>query len=178
MPSIAAASLELASIADGHAGITWAGAMALVEAAAVCLDDRRHAPGVILRVDRARHTFTHHEVVFARPTLRARRANADLQDAVESGAIAIAVAWLMSETDYRIVERSRKGTGFDYWLGRADCSFDARLEVSGILSGDSRALATRLREKLRQMTPSDAGGLPGYAIVVEFGAPCAAVGEK
>lgn len=171
-------SLDLASIAEGHIGITWAGATALVEAAAVCLDKHKHASGVILHVDRASASSTKHALVFATPTIRLKRANADLQDAVEAGAVAVAVAWLTSETDYRVVERSRKGTGFDYWLGKSEETFDARLEVSGILQGDTRTVGARLRTKLQQMVPSDKGGLPGYAVVVEFGAPCASVGEK
>lgn len=178
MPHSPPATLRLASIVAGHAGLTAAGATALVEAAEVCLDHHGHPTGVGLRVSRAAGKSTSHPLAFTKPTTTAKRANKDLQDSVEAGAIAIAVAWLMSETDYRVVERSRKGTGFDYWLGLAPVTLDARLEVSGILKGDEQSVARRLAIKLNQMTRSDQGGLPGYAVVVEFSAPRASVGEK
>ncbi|MBK8236116.1 MAG: hypothetical protein IPK74_11200 [Deltaproteobacteria bacterium] len=178
MPRTAPATLRLASIVNGHAGLTSAGATALVEAAEVCLDHHGHRSGVSLHVRLATAKPVAHPLEFTKPTPTARRANHDLQDAVEAGAIAVAVAWLMAETDYRVVQRSRKGTGFDYWLGHTPATFDARLEVSGILRGDEPRVAARLATKLDQMTRSDGGGLPGYAVVVEFGAPRASVGEK
>jgi hypothetical protein len=44
-------------------------------------------------------------------------------------------------TDYTIVERACKGTGFDYWLGDEDddlFQWKARLEISGILKGTKK----------------------------------------
>jgi len=178
VPRTAPATLRLASIQNGHAGLTAAGATALVEAAEVCLDHNGHRSGVSLHVRLAAANPVAHPLAFNKPTPTAKRANDDLQDAVEAGAIAVAVAWLMSETEYQVVQRARKGTGFDYWLGRTPATLDARLEVSGILDGDERTVAARLAKKLGQMTRSDDGGLPGYAVVVEFGVPRASVGEK
>jgi hypothetical protein len=51
------------------------------------------------------------------------------------------------------IERSRKGTGFEYWLGTSETDEElpfknkVRLEVSGIRSGDSSRVKARLWRK-------------------------------
>lgn len=80
------------------------------------------------------------------------------------------------------MEISRKGTGFDYWLGRKDSNAllfqnKARLEVSGIRRGDEVAIETRVRRKLKQIEPTDAL-LPGLVAVVEFSSPRTRVRSK
>jgi hypothetical protein len=79
-------------------------------------------------------------------------------------------------TETAQVERSAKGTGIDYWLGdgreeRGIFQRTAHLEVSGILLGDKRKLASRLREKVAQTQRSDQWELRVYAVIVEFIAP-------
>ena len=81
-----------------------------------------------------------------------------------------------------VVERSRKGTGFDYWLGEKDhdgLPFEgtSRLEVSGILTGTRAQVDSRIRQKKRQMNPTDHLA-PGFIAVVEFGTPIACVESK
>ena len=80
------------------------------------------------------------------------------------------------------MRRSRKGTGFDYWLGSGSDTLGfqdtARLEVSGIRQGNALAVRTRIREKLRRTDRSDDTLLPAYVIVVEFGTPLAEFAEK
>jgi hypothetical protein len=77
-----------------------------------------------------------------------------------------------------VVERSKKGLGFDYWLGDEDdeelFTGKVRLEVSGILSGLRSQLQARVRQKKEQIKPSDHLA-PGYVAVVEFGTPIACV---
>jgi len=77
-----------------------------------------------------------------------------------------------------VVERSKKGPGFDYWLGDGDddllFSGKARLEVSGILSGSANKISARFRQKKQQIKPSDHLA-PAYVAVVEFGNPTAHV---
>jgi hypothetical protein len=48
-----------------------------------------------------------------------------------------AILLMRALTGYTVIERSRKGTGFDWWLGTEDNLFQGkvRLEVSGILRG-------------------------------------------
>ena len=167
--------IALSSLADGHHGLSRTKADALVEAATVCLDHHRHASGVSLMVSGS-HTASH-ALEFSAPSQKARKSNADLQEAVEDGATAIAIAVVARLTQYRVVERSVKTTGIDWWLGREDGVFEARLEVSGIIKGPKK-IQSRVEQKLEQMTRSDATGLPGYAAVVEFSTPEARIVEK
>ncbi|MCA9705254.1 MAG: hypothetical protein KDK70_05335 [Myxococcales bacterium] len=168
-------AIVLSTLADEHFGLSRAKAAALVEAATVCLHHNHHRSGVRLRVTGCRSTEPPLE--FTAPDDKALRANADLHEAVEDGATAVAIAVVTRITDYRVVERSVKRTGIDWWLGRSDGVFEARLEVSGILAGPDK-LDSRVDDKLRQMARSDGTGLPGYAAVVEFGAPQARVVER
>jgi hypothetical protein len=104
-----------------------------------------------------------------------RKCYADLQHATELGACGIAVLLVEGLTDLTVIEQSRKGKGFDYWLGRKGSSSPlfqdkSRLEVSGILDGDEGEIRSRLRAKGAQMLRGGVD-LPGYVIVVEFSRP-------
>lgn len=110
-----------------------------------------------------------------------KRTHADTQEATELGACGVAILLVTSVTDYKVVERSYKGTGFDYWLTRRSSkslSFDARLEVSGILDGSKASVAAKSKKKLVQTDVSDHTGLPAYAVIVAFGAPMASMVKK
>jgi hypothetical protein len=86
-------------------------------------------------------------------------------------------------TDFTVIERSRRGTGFDYWLGIQDESSElpfqnkVRLEVSGIRSGDDSRIRARAKQKIEQTNPSD-GALPAYIVVVEFSKPLSLIVQK
>ena len=145
----------------------------MAEAGGVCLESQGHAVGVRLLVRGAAHGS--HELRWPGITDQARRGWADLQEATELGATAIAVLLAKEETGYLVVSRSVIGTGFDYWLGvESDVvQGKARLEISGILHGDDRAIGARVREKIGQTSRSASSGLPAYVIVVEFSQPAA-----
>lgn len=110
-----------------------------------------------------------------------RRCHNDLQEATERGACGIAIVLVQELTGKIVIERSKKGPGFDYWLGDSDddllFSGKARLEVSGILSGTAGQIEGRLKQKKDQIRPSDRLA-PGYIAIVEFGAPMAHVEVK
>ena len=93
----------------------------------------------------------------------------------EFGAVAVAILLVKREVGYSVIERSRKGTGFDYWIGEeSELPFarKARLEVSGIRKGTTREVNARVNEKLKQIERSG-DSPPGYVIVVEVrNAPC------
>ncbi|WP_266215483.1 hypothetical protein [Paraliomyxa miuraensis] len=167
--------IVLSALAEGQFGLSKAKADALVEAAEVCLHHNEHRNGVRLQI--SGRSSASHTLEFSSPSKAALRANADLREAVEDGATAVAIAVVTRTTDYRVVERSFRTTGIDWWLGRQDGVFEARLEVSGILKGPHR-VGSRVQEKLEQMQQSDATGRPGYAAVVEFSAPEARIAEK
>ena len=150
---------------DVHTGRHYA------NAAAVCFEDQKHLQGVELKVkgveDRAYHLRW---PVVTEQTLRTHH---DLQDATFHGAYAVAIMLAMEITGYTVVQQARKGSGVDYWLGANDSDLfvGARLEVSGILSGDESTIKSRIRQKKKQTKRSEATGLPAYACVVEFGRP-------
>ena len=85
-----------------------------------------------------------------------------------------------------VLERSRKGTGFDFWLGSLDSKGDRdlifhnkmRLEVSGIRAGDDRSINNRVKQKISQTKQSDALSIPALIVVVEFGSPIARMFNK
>lgn len=108
-------------------------------------------------------------------TRQAIRAWRDLQEATELGACAVAALLVDSLTEDTIVERSWKGTGFDYWLapkGSDETLFQnrARLEVSGILKGNEKDVMKRLAEKMAQADATHAS-LMKIVVIVEFGSP-------
>lgn len=173
--------LDLMSLTRGMPALSSALGEVHAEAAAVCLENQGHPDSVDLMVN--------DELVFAvtRPLVTPVMKNAynDLQNATELGACGVALLLAREVTGLTAVQQSRKGTGFDYWLGPADqpsgtlvFKNSARLEVSGILEGDDKKLKARLKEKLNQSKPTDDTGLPAYAVVVEFGRPQAGLAGR
>jgi len=172
--------LQLTSLAEGCTGITPACGESLAQAASVSLEAQGHQSPQLMIVD---GSISHrHVVAWGAVDDQMRRCWNDLEEAAEHGAYGIAALVVAEHTTFEVVERSRKGTGFDYWLGPKggdDTLFQraARLEVSGIQRGDSSAVNARVRRKLKQTEPSD-GVLPAYVIVVEYGTPLVRIADK
>jgi len=97
----------------------------------------------------------------------------DPDEAAEQGAYALALLVLRALAGLTVLERSRKGTGFDWWLSSVDNLFQvtARLEVSGIMRGSTRRVNGRFKERSAQTARSDPSGLTAFIAVVEFGRP-------
>lgn len=152
----------------------------MAEAIAVCLDSQKHQSTVLLSVTgRFNNDYS---ILFEPVTERMRRSYGDLEFTTETAAYGISILIIDANTELTVVERSRKGGGFDFWLGRKDAPgpyFErkARLEVSGIRCGTDGAINSRIKMKMDQTKRSD-GSFPAYIIVVEFGAPKAKVIEK
>jgi hypothetical protein len=150
-------------------------------AAAICLDDQGHQSPINLRVTGLNPSVIAIDWPMVDSTTR--RFNADTEVATEYGAYGIAALVMPYLTGLTVIERSIKGAGlgFDFWLGAVDdhqlFQRKARLEVSGIRRGTESQLQSRVRIKLKQITPSDSVA-PGYACVVEFGTPEARIVEK
>jgi hypothetical protein len=157
-------------------GLTLAYKTKLIEATSVCLESQGHDTQVemslVVSSEASVLSFERFEVT---PVMRTTYN--DEQEATEWGAVGIALVIATDTLGYRGILRSRKGTGFDYWLGETTVTPQARLEVSGIRQGDSTRIQARVREKQMQTAQSDAmlGHLPAIIIVVEFGQPCAIV---
>ena len=143
----------------------------MAEAASVCLDDCRHGSPVRLSVDGDETPV--YDLKWFSVDGQVRRTWADDQVTTEYGACGIAILVVSRIRGLTVLERSRKGTGFDYWMGEPnEMPFVAktRLEVSGIRRGDIHSITARVNQKIRQMSVS-AGRLPGIVVVVEFSTP-------
>ena len=179
-PMTSGAQFDLNYLGSGSIpGVSPSIGAALAEAAGVCLESQGHHHGV--EIQARGHIVGDYSVEWPPITEQSRRSWNDDQEATEYGASGIAILLIERETPYSVFERSqKKGTGIDYWLGDASdpkYRFTARLEVSGIRSGDSGRIRARVREKSRQTESADLehGNMPVYIVVVEFGAPLAEV---
>jgi len=168
-------TISLADLGAGLPAITPSFGMALAEAGAICLTDCGHKAKVLLTVNGDfAATFL---IDWPDVTEQMRRCWNDEDVATEHGAYGLACLLILRLTDFTIIERSRRGTGFDYWVGYKDSDAEelfsnkARLEVSGIRIGDDTLIRQRLRKKIKQIQRSGGLSLPGYVVVVEFGRP-------
>ena len=150
----------------------------IAEACVVCLEEQRHASGVVMEIRGLADAQSH--VLWKSFAPEILDTYADAEVATEHGAVAIALLTVKAVTDYSVVRRSMKGTGFDYWLSRAGAPpyrHDARLEISGLRAADARRLQARIRQKARQTDRSD-GALPALIAVVEFSRPVSFLQRK
>jgi hypothetical protein len=111
---------------------------------------------------------------------RARWSHNDAERATENGAYGIALLALRELTGLTVLLQSRRGSGFDFWLGpETGYLFQAgvRLEVSGIRQGDSASIRRRLQSKLRQ-TDRSRHLAPAYVAIVEFSRPILKVVQR
>lgn len=174
--------LNLQSLNQGLPAIIPAFGAAIAEAGAICLTDEDHAPGVALEVEG--EFSTRFQLDWQPVTEQARRCWSDEEYTTEQTAYGIAFLLILQLTDLTVIERSRKGTGFEYWLGSQDSTATlpfqrmARLEVSGIRKGNRSQINARVKQKTEQTGASDAEGLPAHIIVIEFSRPISIVSAK
>jgi hypothetical protein len=166
-------SIDLKMLEIGTPGITPEFGACLAQAAAVCLEDQRHSYGVVMNVDGDYETSF--SLIWSQATEQMKKCWGDIEVTTEHGAYGVAILLLLNLTEYTIIERSKKGTGFDYWLGynnHNDLLFQgkARLEVSGIRNGDDEKLRNRTRKKIKQIG-FEKNIIPGFVIIVEFSSP-------
>jgi len=167
-------NLTFDSLVKGELGLTPSAGAYFAEAASYCLHLHKHANPVRLLLsgdlsgEMSLNWITIGEAHY--------QTHADLEESTEYGAYAIGIVIAVKLTGFPCVERSAKGTGIDFWLAddsdeRGVFQHSARLEVSGIFRGTENAIATRVKQKLLQTTPTDIQGLPVYVAVIEFSSP-------
>lgn len=171
---------ELKDLAQGTPGITCAFGKCLAEAAGVCLEEQAHLSPKTMKISGEAEGEA--QLKWENTTDQMRRCWNDDEVATEHGAYGIATLLVPQISKLEVVERSKKGTGFDYWLGSGTedeplFQKKARLEVSGIRSGDEATIARRIRQKLEQSRKSE-GRLSAVVIVVEFGKPESRVAKR
>ncbi len=177
-PDDAAPMLDLNELSAGNVpAITPAMGAALAEAGGVCLESQGHTPGVRLTVQ-GYHDGSYRLTWHPASEQARNLAYNDAERTTETGALGVAILVVQAETGYAVLEPSRRGTGFDYWLGimsGGGIEYRAGLEISGIRNGDAAAIRARVREKLRQANRREHPHLETYVVVVEFGNPLAEV---
>lgn len=169
--------LDLDTLSLGLPGVTPALGRTHVEACMVRLQNQGHATGQGLSIsgdlgeEKAKLNWAGHVDV------QMLNAYNDDEVTTESAAYGVAFLIIINMTSYTIIRKSKKGTGFDYWLGRNDDDVDifadsARLEVSGIRRANSDAeFDRRVRDKVLQTAPTDGRNLPAYIMVTDFAIP-------
>jgi hypothetical protein len=171
-------TLNLENLSHQVPALTAAFGACLAEACAICLEEQGHQSGATLLVNGdLSGTF---KLDWPAITEQMRRCWNDVEVTREPGAYAIACLLIHKLTPFTVIERSRKGTGIDYWLSLENdpqMRIAARLEVSGIGQGSARIIAQRVKIKLRQIERTNQIW-PAFVIVVEFGGPIAQVVRK
>ncbi|WP_223280044.1 hypothetical protein [Nostoc sp. PA-18-2419] len=151
--------LVLTKLGEGLPVITSSFGAALAEACAVCLQEQGHLQGVELTVNGDFNTIF--SLYWQPVTQQMLRCWNDKEFTTEQAAYGIAFMLVRQLTELTVIERSRKGTGFDYWLGSEDIAGEllfqnkVRLEVSGIRKADDRRVRARVKQKIDQTNPSD-----------------------
>jgi hypothetical protein len=173
-------TIALSSLKEGMPGLTptWGGVLA--EAASVCLEERNHKICVELCVDGG---IFEELLVLERLAVdeQMRNSHYDEQEATEHGACGIAILGISSLTNLKVLKRSWKGSGCDYWIGPdKDPWFEGavRLEISGIREGDESTIRTRVQQKVQQTQRwSGTNVSPALVGIVEFSRPLLRVTE-
>jgi len=165
---------------NGLPGITSNWGRFLTEASILCFESQNHPNGVEVKIS----GISQCKVKFEwKIDVSEQMINswADEQELTEYGACGVAILLILKLTGYTVIQRSKKGTGVDYWLGldgeEKPFQNAARLEVSGIMAGSENVVKARVSKKIKQTAPSD-GKLPAYIAVIEFSNPLSHVVKK
>ena len=155
-----------------HRALTQPIAGSTCQAASVCLS-RHHSPPTAFALE-ADGISRRVEVEWDIPDARARDAWDNKVEATEAGACACVIAGVELIHGLFAVRRAQTGTGADYYVGTAGSGIEdledcRRLEVSGVDSGDKKAVFRRVIEKAQQTRDGDSS-LPAIAGVVGFAA--------
>lgn len=169
---MSSASISLAGLDEWHPCITPALAEVMFEAARVCLD-RHHAPPIDLETRTDNHWDTVH-LDWPPSDNRLRRAWGNQIEAIEWGAVGVALAYAGQIAGLLAVRRAQRGSGADYFMIREDADLHdlearIRLEISGVERGNLADLNRRLAQKVEQLGRGRPAGL-GVAVVVGFSA--------
>lgn len=147
----------------------------MFEACLACLDSCNHTSGVEFNTSGS-YPSTGKLSWQTQYDTQTARGWQDLQEATEYGATAIAILSAHNHSGWQFLERSAKGTGFDYWLGDENnvglFQYKARLEISGILrQSKANTLLKRTAQKANQTKQSSGTGLPAHICVTAFDSP-------
>jgi hypothetical protein len=146
----------------------------MAQAARVCLTDCQHGSPCGLTVDGG-HSATL-PLAFVEAGAADIRSWNDQEEATQQGAYAVAILLMRRLDNLTVIERSRRGTHFDWWLGLANSEplFQDKvcLEVSGIRVGSEAGISARVAEKWDRFGAGPAGDVARRrVVVVEYSRP-------
>jgi hypothetical protein len=176
-------TLNISELNNGLPTITPSYGQELAEAAAFCLQENSHKSEecVLNCIKTLKNDAEDFKLVWDELDPRVKSTYGDLDEATERGAMGLATLLSIKLIKCTTVERSMKGTGFDYWLGDKDGNMfqkKARLEISGIFRGDESQFKARINKKFKQTNISDNSGFDCFVSVIEFGKPKASFLSK
>lgn len=157
---------------EKHHFLTAAAGTNFGHAASVCLESQGHA--TMVNMTGEGHYSTTYATTRYDVNDQMRRTWGDEEYTTEQGAYGVAFLVASVEMNVKAIQKSRKKTGIDYWLGTENNFMfqnKVRLEVSGIRNGTTQQLDHRFETKMRQSEKSDVTGLPALIVIVEFSTP-------
>lgn len=168
-------TVDLERLKKGIMGLSPEICSFYMQACTICLETQNHKTGVeMLKSNDKKAKFT---LNWKKNKDKTKKGWRDMQEATEYGATAIALLMAEKYSGFSSVERSAKGTGFDYWLGEDDdivgiFQNKARLEISGILEeSGNNTIENRVKSKIKQTERSNNLGLNAHICVTEFKNP-------
>lgn len=155
-----------------HHFLTPAAGTNFGHAASVCLESQGHDINVNM-IGEGHYVKTYSTTRFAVDE-QMKRTWGDEEVTTEQGAYGVAFILASNEMRVKAIQKSRKKTGIDYWLGTEEGLMfqnKVRLEVSGIRKGTNQQVNRRYDTKMAQSEKSDGSGLPALIVIVEFSTP-------
>jgi hypothetical protein len=179
--------LDLTKLLDGMPQLDASWVEIFAKCCTVCLEYHNHSRGIelVVNVKIDKELVDYFAITNWIPLEdKIKRTFNNLNDAVEYAACGIAGLLIWEFTEYEVIEQAQIGNGVDYWLRKKEFDVNnpfihsARLEVSGILSGDISVIKNRLKRKLEQTKLSDTSSIPAFVVIVEFSRPEVSVVKK
>ncbi len=167
--------MDLDRLSIGIMGLSPIICTHFMQACAECLDHHNHAEEISF--SKTNGPEKSYILSWGKNPEDVKRGLKDTQETTEWGATAIALLVAEEFSGCTIAERSKKGTGFDWWLGNDDDDFGifqnkARLEISGILEENkNNTIEKRIKEKIAQTKFSNSTGLKAHISVTDFKGP-------
>jgi hypothetical protein len=155
-----------------HHFLTTAAGVSFAHAASVCFESQQHPISIDLPDEG--YYGKAYKITRCEVTEEMKRTWNDEERTTEEGAYGVAFLVASREMSMKAIEKSRKKTGIDYWLGEQDgflLQNKARLEVSGLRHGTDPQVKSRFEQKMKQSEKSDYTRLPALIIIVEFNSP-------
>lgn len=155
-----------------HHYLTIPAALNMGHAASVCLESQGHS--IQASMDGYGQFVKQYLITRFDVTDEMKRTWNDEEFTTEQGAYGIAFLVASREMNVKAIQKSRKKTGIDYWLGDKDNFLfqeKVRLEVSGIRNGNDQKVDARFNIKMRQSEKSDVTMLPALVVIIDFNKP-------